>query len=384
MKSRFYYMDNAATSFPKPEVVYEAMDHFNRNMGGNPGRGSNHQTLEASSVVMEARDHLADLFNIQDSLQIAFTSNVTEAINMALKGLLKSGDHVITTSLEHNAVARPLYLMSQQGIEWTRVSCTPCGELDPEEIRRSIRPNTRLICMLHASNVMGSIMPIREAGKIAREHGVLFMVDAAQTAGVLPIDVEDDGIDILCFTGHKALLGPQGTGGIYIRPGFTLQTVKEGGTGSSSEDLEHPFFMPDHLEAGTLNTPGIAGLLAGVRFIEQEGLATIRDHEKRLSKLLMEGLLDIPGIKLYGPGNADKQTAVIAFNVQGMDCGEVSLQLDYDYNIVTRAGLHCAPLAHTTLGTLEEGACRLSWGYFSTKEEIEYVIKAVADIAARE
>ena len=383
MKDKFYYMDNAATSFPKPECVYEAIDYFNRNMGGNPGRGSSHQTLEASSVLMEARNHLADLFNIKDSLQIAFTSNVTEAINIALKGLLKSGDHVITTSLEHNAVARPLYVMSRRGIEWTTVPCTPYGELDPEAIRRSIRSNTRLICMLHASNVVGSIMPIKEAGKIAREQGIFFMVDAAQTAGVLPIDVEDDGIDILCFTGHKALLGPQGTGGIYVRPGLTLQTLKEGGTGSLSEDLEHPSIMPDHLEAGTLNTPGIAGLLAGVRFIEQEGLATIRGHEKSLSKLLMEGLRDIPCIRLYGPGDADKQTAVIAFNVQGMDCGDLSFHLDHDYNIVTRSGLHCAPLAHSALGTLEEGACRLSLGYFSTEEEVEYVVKAVADIAAR-
>lgn len=383
MEKKMCYMDNAATSFPKPESVYQAVDNFNRNMGGNPGRGSNHQTMQAGSVVLDARDALARLFNIEDSMQIAFTSNVTEALNMGIKGLLKQGDHVITSSMEHNAVARPLYAMEKRGIEWTRVICAPDGTLDPEDLRRAIRPNTRLICTLHASNLIGTIMPIKEIGTIAKEHGVLYMLDAAQSAGVLSIDVERDGIDILCFTGHKALMGPQGTGGIYLRPGLEIDTMKEGGTGSASEELTHPYIMPDHLEAGTLNTPGIAGLLAGVQYIEQLGLEKIRCHEQELTGMLWDGLREIDGIKLYGLGDPTKQTAVIAFNINGMDCGDLSLHLDYEYNIISRSGVHCAPLAHTTIGTMEEGACRLSPGYFSTEEDIKYVISAVANIAAR-
>ncbi|MDD2510333.1 MAG: aminotransferase class V-fold PLP-dependent enzyme [Syntrophomonas sp.] len=377
------YLDNAATSFPKPESVYRAVDFCQRNLGGNPGRGSSREALKAGSLLLDAREALAALFNIQDSAQIAFCSNVTEALNIGLKGILKPGDHVITTSMEHNAVARPLFRMSQEGVEWTAVNCEPDGSLDPEELRRAIKPQTRMICVLHASNLTGTVMPVKAIGQIARENGILFMLDTAQTAGVLRIDVEEFKIDLLAFTGHKGLLGPQGTGGIYLRPGIDIKPLKEGGTGSFSEYLEHPDFMPDHLESGTLNTPGIAGLLAGINFIREIGMKNIRKHEQELTQLLIDGLKEIPGISLYGPDDINKRTAVLAFNIAGMDCGELSMTLDYEYGVITRSGLHCAPLAHATLGTIHNGACRFSPGFFNTKEEIEAVVKAVHKLARR-
>ncbi len=375
------YMDNAATSFPKPESVYTAVDHFNRCLGGNPGRGSHQATLKAGSILLDAREALSHLFNIKDCEQIAFTANVTESLNIALKGFLHHGDHVISTSMEHNAVARPLYTLSQQGVEWTPVACAGDGSLDPEKIRKAIKPNTRMVCMLHASNLTGTIMPITEIGKICRENGLVFLVDSAQTAGVLPLDVEAQYIDLLAFTGHKGLLGLQGTGGLYVSSGIEIKPLKEGGTGSFSEHLQHPAFMPDRLESGTPNTPGIVGLLAGVEFILQTGRENIRRHEQELTEMLLDGLREIKGIKIYGPHNSKRQTAVIAFNIDDVDCGELSMQLDYQYGIVTRSGLHCTPLGHQTIGTLESGSCRLSPGYFTTKEEIEMVIKAVHHIS---
>ncbi|MEN6350265.1 MAG: aminotransferase class V-fold PLP-dependent enzyme [Syntrophomonas sp.] len=377
------YMDNAATSFPKPEPVYTAVDHFNRYLGGNPGRGSSQHNIKSSSILLEAREVLARLFNINDSSNIAFTANITEALNLGLKGLLKQGDHVITTSMEHNAVARPLYKLEQQGVEWTTVKCSSDGSLDPSQIEQAIRPNTRVICMLHASNLTGTILPIRECGQIARKHGIAFMVDSAQTAGILDLDVIEDKIDILTFTGHKGLLGPQGTGGIYVSPGLEIEPLKEGGTGSLSEYLEHPEFMPDRLESGTPNTPGIAGLLAGVNYVLDIGTETIRKHEQEITGNLIEGLLGIGKVRIHGPRNAARQTAVIAFNIDGMDCGDLSMSLDYDFGIITRSGLHCAPLAHSTIGTMESGACRLSPGFFTSHEDIEKVIKAVYNIASQ-
>jgi len=376
-------MDNAATTYPKPENVYTAVDYFNRSLGGNPGRGSNQATLKAGSILVDAREALARLFNIKDSEQIAFTANITESLNIALKGFLHSGDHVISTSMEHNAVARPLYSLSQRGVEWTAVPCAGDGSLDPEDIRKAIKPNTRMACMLHASNLTGTIMPIAQVGKICRENGLIFVVDSAQSAGILPLDVVEQNIDILAFTGHKGLLGLQGTGGIYVAPGVEIKPLKEGGTGSFSEHLEHPEFMPDRLESGTPNTPGIVGLLAGVEFILQTGLGNIRRHEQEITAMLLNGLREIKGTKLYGPGDSSRQTAVIAFNIDDMDCGELSMQLDYRYGIVTRSGLHCAPLAHKVIGTLESGACRLSPGYFTTGAEVETVIRAIHDLTKK-
>lgn len=376
-------MDNAATSYPKPETVYRAVDHFLRNMGGNPGRGSNQESLKAGSIVLDARDALADLFTIVDSSQIAFTLNITEALNISLRGLLKSGDHVISTSMEHNSLARPLHQLEKEGIEWSQVRCASDGSLDPEDIRKAIKANTKVISVLHASNLTGTILPIAEIGKIANDNGIIFILDSAQSAGVLPINVEQDNIDILTFTGHKSLFGPQGTGGLYIKAGIDLQPWKLGGTGSYSESLEHPDFMPDLLESGTLNTPGIAGLLAGVEFIQETGLENIRKHEMKMTEMLTNGLSSIAGLEIYGPKNLKEKTAVLAMNIKGVDCGELSMALDYEYKIITRSGLHCAPLAHQTIGTYERGACRFSPGYFTSEEEIEKVIKAIYEISKR-
>lgn len=375
------YMDNAATSFPKPECVYQAMDHFSRHMGGSPGRGSHRRTLQAGSVLLDAREALAGLFGIKDSNYIAFCLNITEALNTGLKGLLRPGDHVITSSMEHNAVARPLHSLIHEGIEWTAVPCAADGSLDPDDIHRAIRPTTRLICLLHASNITGTIMPVAEVGRLAREHGIPFMLDAAQTAGVLTIDVASQCIDILTFTGHKSLLGPQGTGGIYVRPGLRVRPLKEGGTGSLSEYLEQPEAMPDYLESGTPNTPGIAGLQASVDFIRDKGLETIRNHEQKLIDTLILGMREIKGLKLYGPCDPGRQTAVISFNLEGWDCGELSLNLEQKFGIITRSGLHCAPLAHRTTGTLDSGTCRLSPGLFNSQEEMEQVVQALDKIA---
>ena len=374
------YLDNAATTYPKPDSVYLAMDHFHRYMGGNPGRGSNQQSIQAGSVVLETREALARFFNIKDCLNIAFTANITESLNIGLKGVLRPGDHVITSSMEHNAVARPLFTLRQQGIAWTLVDCAADGSLDPEDIRRALKPNTRMICTLHASNLTGTIMPIREIGSIARSAGIIYMVDSAQSAGVLPIDVNIDNIDILAFTGHKGLFGPQGTGGIYINPAIKIRPFKEGGTGSFSEYLEQPDFMPDVLESGTLNTPGIAGLGAGVAFINEQGMDNIYQHEQRLLIQLIDGLQQIKGIKLYGPADPRRQTAVLAFNIEGMDCGELSSRLDYEFGIITRSGIHCAPLAHQTVGSFTSGSCRLSPGYFNTSEDIVITLQAFEKI----
>lgn len=371
------YLDNAATTFPKPESVYTAIDHFNRHMGGNPGRGSHHATLKAGSVVLEAREALTRLFNISDSSRIAFTLNITDAINIALKGTLRAGDHIITSSMEHNAVARPLHVLSGQGVQWTQAACARDGSLDPEDIRKAIQPNTRMICLLHASNLTGTIMPIKAVGRIARDNNITFMVDSAQTAGILPLDVIEQGIDILTFTGHKALFGPQGTGGLYVAPGIIIKPLKEGGTGSLSESLVHPEYMPDRLESGTLNTPGIAGLAAGVEFIERTGIDHIRKHELMLCEAMLQGLREIPGVTVYGPENPHDRTAVVAFNIADRDCGDVSFNLDQRFGIISRSGLHCAPLAHQTIGSFELGSCRLSPGHFNTLEDIESAIKAI-------
>ncbi len=375
------YLDNAATSYPKPDSVYKAIDDFNRNLGGNPGRGSSRRAITSNSILLETRETLAAFFNIPDSTRIAFCLNITEALNTGLKGILKPGDHVITTSMEHNAVARPLMVLQQKGVEWTSVKCDPDGGLDPDRLREAIRANTRMICTLHASNLTGTIMPIKEIGMIAKEHGLIFMLDSAQTAGVLPIDVAEHNIDILAFTGHKGLLGPQGTGGIYVRPGLEIDPLKEGGTGSSSAYLTQPQFMPDRLESGTLNTPGIAGLAAGIKFIRSCGLKKIEDHEKKLTSMLVQGLQEIDGAQIYGPLDVKRQTSVVAFNIKEVDCGELSMRLDYEYGIVTRSGLHCAPLAHRTIGTLHQGACRLSPGFFTTEQDIQKAISAISEVA---
>lgn len=376
------YLDNAATSFPKPESVYREMEKCIKEYGANPGRSGHKLALQAGRVIYSTRELLCRLFNIKDPMRVVFTLNATDALNLGIKGLLKEGDHVVTTSMEHNSVARPLKFLESRGIETTFVQCDQKGLLDPGDIRKALKKNTALIVCTHASNVTGTVMPVKEVGAIAREKGIPFMVDAAQTAGVLDIDVEEMNIDLLAFPGHKSLMGPQGTGGLYIREGIHLVQMREGGTGSSSENLSQPEIVPDRYESGTPNTVGIAGLGAGVKFLLEEGIHNIRRHEQELTRLMLEGLREIKNVKIYGPGDEKQQAPVISINIGDEDSGEISYILDREFNIATRAGLHCAPLAHKTLGTFEQGTIRFSMGYFNTREEIEAAVRAVEQICA--
>ncbi|MCE5286184.1 MAG: aminotransferase class V-fold PLP-dependent enzyme [Pelosinus sp.] len=377
------YLDNAATSWPKPEGVYAAIDYFNRNVGGNPGRGTTNLALASARMVLETRELLAELFHISHPLRISFTPNITESLNVALKGCLAPGDHLIFSSMEHNSIARPAYALAKQGIEISIVPCSSEGRLNIKALVKAIKKNTKMISLSHASNVTGTIQPISEVGEICQKNGLIFVVDSAQSAGILPIDVQRQHIDILTFTGHKGLLGPQGTGGIYIRPGLTVKPLKEGGTGSQSLDTNQPEFMPDSLESGTLNTPGIVGLGAGVRFLLKQGIDTIRQHEEELTQLLRQNLLEIPKLKVYGPANCKDKAAVLSFTLEHINPAQVSFRLENEFGIITRAGLHCSPLAHQTLGTLPHGACRLSPGFFNTREEIEITSQAIAEIAQK-
>lgn len=374
------YLDNAATTYPKPEVVYKAVDECLRGYCANPGRSGHKLSLKAGRIILEAREAIAELFNIKYAERVIFTYNATDSINLGLKGFLKGGDHVITTSMEHNAVMRPLKSLEAIGVETTIVNCNAQGELDPKEVESAIKSNTKLIVMTHASNVTGTILPVLEVGQTARKHNVKLMVDAAQTAGVYDIDVQEMNIDLLAFTGHKSLFGPQGVGGLYINNGIDIFPLKEGGTGSSSESLFQPEILPDRYESGTLNTPGIAGLLAGLGFIRQVGIAEIREHETALTKRLVEGLRSLERVTVYGPENISKQAPVISINIENIGSSEISYLLDEGFDIATRPGLHCAPMAHITTNSLEQGTVRFSMGYFNTKEEIDFVISALEKI----
>ncbi|SMB98264.1 cysteine desulfurase family protein [Thermanaeromonas toyohensis ToBE] len=374
------YLNNAATSWPKPEDVYRAADYTLRHLAGSPGRGHSSWSLETGQTLVETRELLATLFNIQEPEHIIFTSGATMSLNLALKGFLNPGDHVIISSMEHNSVARPLFSLRASGVEVSIAQCSPEGTLDPREVEALISPRTKLICLTHASNVTGAILPIAEVGEIARRHGVYFLVDAAQTAGELSIDVEEAHIDFLAFTGHKALFGPPGTGGLYIRHPEKLYPLIEGGTGSHSEAFTQPEIMPDKFESGTPNAPGIAALGAGVKFILKTGLERIRAHNLRLLEFLLEGLKEIPGLTLYGPGKSDSMIPVVSLNIEGISPGEACAWLAERYGIITRSGLHCAPLAHQTIGTLATGTLRLSPGFFNTEEEIEKALAGLREL----
>jgi cysteine desulfurase family protein len=384
-KSFMVYLDNAASSWPKPDATWQAMEHFMRHIGANPGRSGHRLSIEAGRILMDAREALTELFGAEDPLRICLVKNATEALNLAICGILRPGDHCITSSMEHNSVMRPLRALEIRGADVTVVPCSPQGELDPQEIEKAIKKNTRLIVTTHASNVVGTLMPVNEVGKIARKHGVFFCIDAAQTAGAYPIDVKKMYIDLLAFTGHKALYGPQGTGGLYIRKGLEadLEPLMRGGTGSRSEFQEQPDFMPDKYESGTPNTVGVAGLGAGVRFILTQGVARIRAKEQALTRMLIEGLKSIPGISVYGCGDAERQVAICSFNIAGLTPSEVTMELDEEYAIMSRPGLHCAPAAHLTIGTFSQGTVRLSAGSFTTEEHIAVALEAVEKIAAR-
>lgn len=376
------YLDNAATTWPKPESVHQAVVESIRDKGANPGRGSHQMAMEAGRIIYETRELVAKLFNVADPARIVFSCNATEALNLGIKGLLKPGDHVLTTSMEHNSVTRPLKALEETGVEVDFLPCSPEGLLNPQQISESVKGNTKLVVINHASNVNGTIQPIEEIGKITKEKGLIFMVDAAQTAGVFPLDVETMNIDLLAFPGHKGLLGPQGTGGLYIGAGVDLVPAREGGTGGNSESPYQPEVLPDRFESGTPNTPGIAGLGAGVKFVLEKGLDEIRKHEQELTKQLLTGLQSIDKVKIYGLGDALKQAPVVSINIGEEGSSEVAFVLDRAFQIAVRAGLHCAPLAHQTMGTITQGTVRFSLGYFNTGEEIEYTLESIKKIAA--
>ncbi len=379
------YFDNAATSWPKPPEVSAAMQKFMRKIAANPGRSGHRLSVEAARVIYDTREKLAQLFNITDPLQIVMTKNATEGLNIAIFGLLKSGDHVITSSMEHNSVMRPLRVMERRGVELTVIPCDREGLIDPAHVNGAVKKNTRAIFMTHASNVTGTVMSIADIGRIARERGLVFCVDAAQTAGSYPIDVEEMNIDLLAFTGHKSLFGPSGTGGLYIREGLDneIEPFCIGGTGSRSEVEEQPDFMPDRYEAGTPNTVGIAGLQAGVDFVLFKGVDQIKRQEALLVKMFIEGLKSMPGIILYGHDSVDQRTPVVSFNIEGTDPAVIALQLDERFKIMARSGIHCAPSAHKTIGTYPHGTVRFSFSYFNTEEQIIKALDVLNKISKR-
>ncbi|NWF54364.1 MAG: aminotransferase class V-fold PLP-dependent enzyme [Syntrophaceae bacterium] len=374
------YFDNAATTFPKPESVIQAIIRFSREVGANPGRSGHRLSVEASRVLYEAREKVAQLLGANDSSRVTFGLNATEGINLGLKGLLRPGDHVITSSMEHNSVMRPLRALEKEGVEVTVVACSSDGILDPHDVRREIKENTKMVVLNHASNVVGTLLPVSEVGEICRQKEILFLVDAAQTAGAIPIDMERDKIDLLAFTGHKALFGPQGTGGLVIGERVDekgLTPVKRGGTGSRSEMEEQPDFLPDLCESGTPNTVGLAGLSAGLDFVLREGVEKVRRHEMELTEELIRGLLETPGITIYGPKDPRRQVSTVSFTLRGISPSEASLRLDEEFGILCRVGLHCAPAAHRTIGTFPQGTIRWSLSYLNTREEVYEALKAL-------
>ncbi len=377
------YFDNAATSWPKPPETIAAMQNYLQNIGGSPGRSGHRLSIEAARIVFGAREKLAELFNIPDPLQIVLTKNATEALNIAIFGLLKPGDHVITSGMEHNSVMRPLRLMEARGIRITVIPCDKTGLLDPAQIAGAIEKNTKAIFITHASNVTGTVLPVADIGRIARDHDLVLCVDAAQTAGSYPIDVLDMNIDLLAFTGHKSLLGPSGTGGLYIREGLekNITPLCVGGTGSRSEMEAQPDFMPDRYEAGTPNTAGFAGLRAGVEFVLSRGLDEIKSKEENLTKVFIEGIGNLPGITLYGQTSVDQRIPVVSFNIDGMDPAAVAWEIDERFKIMARSGIHCAPSAHKTIGTYPEGTVRFSFSYFNTEEQVIQSIEALEQIS---
>ena len=380
---RQVYFDNAATSCPKPPTVIQAINEYFNTIGVSPGRGGYRLGLEAGRKLLAAREVIADFFNCLDPAKVVFTLNITYAINFVLRGVLKKGNHVVTSSLEHNSVARPLEALKKSGIiDYTAVKADGDGFINPDKIRKAIKTNTRLIVLNHASNVFGALQPAEEIGRIAGEHGLLYLLDTAQTAGSMPIDMQRLNVNFLAFTGHKGLFGPPGIGGLCID--MDEETILEplilGGTGSKSHLLEQPEAFPDRLESGTPNTPGIMGLTAGIEFIQRTGLEKIRQHEMDLLKHFIAGCNDLPEIEIYGARDLSRQTPCVSLNMKNMDGGQLSFILDHVYGIMTRSGLHCAPWAHETMGTFPEGAVRFSFGWFNTLEEINYTLTALKEI----
>ena len=382
MKKTGIYFDQAATSYPKPKSVVEAMVHFMSEVGVNVGRGSYREAYTADSVVYETRELLKTLFNASDSKNVIFTANITQSLNMVLKGYLKPGDHVLVSAMEHNAVMRPLIQLKANGVTFDRIPCTSEGELILESIEGLIKNNTKAIIMTHASNVCGTMMPIEEVGKLCEKHRLKFIVDAAQTAGVIDIDMKAMHIDVLTFTGHKSLLGPQGIGGFLLTDemALSIEPYIAGGTGSFSHTEDMPSQMPDKFEAGTLNTPGVYGLNAALKYLMALGLNEIRNKEMALTQMFLEGLKRFPNVTVIGKQETFNRTAVVSIQIEGIDIAHVAYLLDKEYHIMTRVGLHCAPHAHKTLGTYPIGTLRFSFGHLNTPDEIQTCIEALETI----
>lgn len=378
---RLVYLDHAATSWPKPPEVAAAMMEALQQSGANAGRGNHSLAIGTGRVLVRARALLAELFGVSNAQDIAFTHNTTMGLNMAIKGTLQRGDHVISTMTEHNSVRRPLeFLRRTLEIEVDYVQVDPEGQLDLQKLQRSLRHNTRMVICNHSSNLLGSILPIGEIGDIVKSHGAVFLVDAAQSAGAVNIDVAAMNIDLLAFPGHKGLLGPQGTGGLYISPHLDLEPLMHGGTGSQSENSDQPSVRPDRYEAGTQNAVGIAGLLAGVKAVKALGIEQIHRQEWELTQLLIEGLSAIPGMRILGPAAGAPRSGIVAFVAEGADPANIAHRLDREYQIAVRAGMHCTPLAHQAVETLHSGAVRASVGVSSTEEDVHRLLDAMQEM----
>lgn len=375
------YLDNAATSFPKPKEVATAVYDFMVNNGTSSGRGSYKKAMQSDYIVYECRKLIGKLFNFDNPKKVVFTSNVTDSLNIAMRGILKENDHVITSSLEHNAVWRCLKTLERDiNIKIDTVECSKDGITNPQDIKKYIKKDTALIVFTQASNVLGTIQPIREIGAIAREHNIPFLVDSAQSAGAMKIDVKEDNIDILAFTGHKSLLGPMGTGGLIINTDIDIKPLKAGGTGGDSAYEYQPDYYPNHLETGTSNVSGIAGLREAIKFLNKEGIENIHNKEKELTKYALEKLETVKDIEIYGPKDCEKMLSVISFNIKYKRPEDVGSILDQKYDIMLRAGLHCAPTAHSVIGTKERGTLRIGLGYFNKKEDIDKLVEALNNL----
>jgi cysteine desulfurase family protein len=374
------YLDNAATTFPKPEEVYRAQEQVFRRIGVAPGRGGHRLSVEASRIVFETREAIAALFGVTDSSRIIFTHSATEALNLAVKGVVRAGDHVVTTTMEHNALARPLHRAQNEGVDVTWVEADLDGYVTKESIAAALRPETRLVAVTHCSNVTGAVNPVEEIGALLADRGVLFLVDGAQTAGSIPLNIEEANIDLFAAPGHKGLYGPPGTGFLYISPDIDLEPLLVGGTGGGSSDLYQPASAPERYESGTMNTPAIAGLKAGVDFVAEKGVAAIHEYEQYLVTLLCDGLTSINGVMVYNGLGRKPRGGVVSFTSAGLDPANIGFKLDHQYGISVRVGLHCAPLAHRTIGTFPEGTVRVSPGIFNTEDDIARFLLSVRNI----
>ncbi len=375
------YLDNAATTYPKPTAVYQNVMRAMIEYGANPGRGSHAMAIEGARVIYETRELLAELFNLDDPMKVIFTFNATDGLNQAIKGVLNQGDHVITTTMEHNSVLRPIKELEKHGVENTIVQCASDGSVRVEDIEAAVRDNTKLVVTTHVSNLTGTIMPIEEIGQMCKRKNILYLVDGSQSAGVLEIDMKKQNIDLLAVPGHKGLLGPQGTGALMINCDAEIKQLREGGTGSESSSMIQPDFYPDKLESGTHNLPGIAGLNAGIKYILEEGTKSIYSHEKELLEIFIDEVKKNAKIEIYGPEDINIRCGVIPINIEGIDSSEVAFMLDTQYGIAVRPGLHCAPLAHKTIGTEKIGAVRFGIGPFNKKSDIMDAVKALNEIS---